>query len=273
MAARTKSGKKEYRSYGVQTVPKDVRSVAVQVSHPVIVTGKPSTPASARSRPSQSQVSIPTPVVNAPTLTELPRVPSVERLYGDESMGMSTPTITNVQAFVRPPLRAAASSKTQSGALSPRLHENHGYDSPKTPSANISPSHTPTTTNAQLVKAAVAQQQQQQQLQQQQLQQLQSQGRPPVITQLQTTQAPMMFARTSSTDTYDSSIGPVSPSDYSPLASISGSVSRKPAGRIWNPATGVDVFKRGSEEVLARFLRMGSWDEDSPTAQQHQQHV
>ena len=32
--------------------------------------------------------------------------------------------------------------------------------------------------------------------------------------------------------------------------------------RVWDPARGVDVFKRGSEEVLARFLRMGSFDEE-----------
>jgi len=31
---------------------------------------------------------------------------------------------------------------------------------------------------------------------------------------------------------------------------------------VWDPARGVDVFKRGSEEVLARFLRMGSFDEE-----------
>ncbi|KAF7793378.1 hypothetical protein EIP86_004490 [Pleurotus ostreatoroseus] len=34
------------------------------------------------------------------------------------------------------------------------------------------------------------------------------------------------------------------------------------SGRVWDPARGVDVFKRGSEEVLARFLRMGSFDEE-----------
>lgn len=33
---------------------------------------------------------------------------------------------------------------------------------------------------------------------------------------------------------------------------------KKPAGRVWDPARGVDVFKKGSEEVLARFLRGGN---------------
>ena len=36
---------------------------------------------------------------------------------------------------------------------------------------------------------------------------------------------------------------------------------RKP-GRVWDPARGVELFKRGSEEVLARFLKMGSWEEE-----------
>jgi glycogenin glucosyltransferase len=35
---------------------------------------------------------------------------------------------------------------------------------------------------------------------------------------------------------------------------------RVPAGRKWDPARGVDIFKRDSQEVLAKFLRMGSWE-------------
>lgn len=31
--------------------------------------------------------------------------------------------------------------------------------------------------------------------------------------------------------------------------------------RVWDPARAVDVFKRGSEEVLARFMKIGSWGE------------
>lgn len=53
------------------------------------------------------------------------------------------------------------------------------------------------------------------------------------------------------------SVGPMSPPDVSPLGF---SIGRK-SGRVFNPARGVDVFKRGSEEVLARFLRMGSVDD------------
>jgi hypothetical protein len=35
------------------------------------------------------------------------------------------------------------------------------------------------------------------------------------------------------------------------------------ATRVWDPARGVDLFKRGSEEVLARFLKMGAWEDEN----------
>ena len=33
-------------------------------------------------------------------------------------------------------------------------------------------------------------------------------------------------------------------------------------GPAWDPERGVEIFKRKSEEVLARFLRMDSWEEE-----------
>lgn len=61
-----------------------------------------------------------------------------------------------------------------------------------------------------------------------------------------------------------SSTGPVSPQDGHPI-----SLPVKKTGRVWDPARGVELFKRGSEEVLARFLKMGSFDEDSGSVHQH----
>ncbi|KAF8078871.1 glycosyltransferase family 8 protein [Lyophyllum atratum] len=55
-----------------------------------------------------------------------------------------------------------------------------------------------------------------------------------------------------------SSIGPVSPSDGQPIPS-----PQRKGGRVWDPARGVELFKRGSEEVLARFLKMGSWEDEN----------
>ncbi|KAF7347673.1 hypothetical protein MVEN_01524400 [Mycena venus] len=54
-----------------------------------------------------------------------------------------------------------------------------------------------------------------------------------------------------------SSIGPISPPD----APLMVSPARK-GSRVWDPARGVELFKRGSEEVLARFLKMGSWEDE-----------
>ncbi|KAG6817756.1 hypothetical protein H0H87_004547 [Tephrocybe sp. NHM501043] len=55
-----------------------------------------------------------------------------------------------------------------------------------------------------------------------------------------------------------SSIGPNSPSDGQPISS-----PLRKSGRVWDPARGVELFKRGSEEVLARFLKMGSWEDEN----------
>lgn len=58
----------------------------------------------------------------------------------------------------------------------------------------------------------------------------------------------------SPTTTHDS---PITPADNTP----------RKGSRVWDPARGVDVFKRGSEEVLARFLRMGSFEEENKQRQ------
>ncbi|KAF9245777.1 glycosyltransferase family 8 protein [Melanogaster broomeanus] len=50
-----------------------------------------------------------------------------------------------------------------------------------------------------------------------------------------------------------SSVAPLSPADSQPV------VQSRRASRVWDPARGVEVFKRGSEEVLAKFSKMGSW--------------
>ena len=52
----------------------------------------------------------------------------------------------------------------------------------------------------------------------------------------------------------------LSPGSSTPTSALASPLSR-PQGRSWDPARGVDVFKKSSEEVLARFLRLDSWDE------------
>ena len=68
---------------------------------------------------------------------------------------------------------------------------------------------------------------------------------------------PSSISRTFSSDTASSpsSAGPPSsPTDTRPI--------HRAGGRVWDPARGVDIFKKGSEEVLSRFLKMGSWEEE-----------
>ena len=75
---------------------------------------------------------------------------------------------------------------------------------------------------------------------------------------------PMSVSRAMSSDTASSpsSAGPpISPADSRPI--------RRSGGRVWDPARGVEIFKKGSEEVLSRFLKLGSWEDEkqsqSPT--------
>ena len=76
----------------------------------------------------------------------------------------------------------------------------------------------------------------------------------PLTTSLRSVPA---LARSASNETaLSSSVGPPSPDIAStPVKST----------RVWDPARGVDIFKKGSEEVLSRFLRMGSFDDGSAT--------
>ncbi|THH19054.1 hypothetical protein EW146_g2031 [Bondarzewia mesenterica] len=67
-------------------------------------------------------------------------------------------------------------------------------------------------------------------------------------------------ARTLSSDAASSSPSSAGP-PTSPMDTLNTPV-RKTAARVWDPARGVDIFKKGSEEVLARFLKMGSWGEE-----------
>lgn len=50
---------------------------------------------------------------------------------------------------------------------------------------------------------------------------------------------------------------PVTPP--SPAGGPSHSHGRR--SRVWDPARGVETFKRGSEEVLAKFMKKGSWEQ------------
>ncbi|KAG2350835.1 hypothetical protein BDR05DRAFT_47559 [Suillus weaverae] len=88
----------------------------------------------------------------------------------------------------------------------------------------------------------------------------------PAVSQVSTPRADR-----STTPSSRSSPSPLFPSE-SPTSSSLGSVSpaegRSPstpsrASRVWDPARGVELFKRGSEEVLARLLKISSREEST----------
>ena len=64
-----------------------------------------------------------------------------------------------------------------------------------------------------------------------------------------------------------SSIGPLSPPEGMPIP-----LPPRKGGRVWDPARGVELLRRGSEEVLTRFLKMGSREDDYAAAHHGPQH-
>jgi hypothetical protein len=62
-------------------------------------------------------------------------------------------------------------------------------------------------------------------------------------------------------------------SSFSSVSSSNVSTIGSPTkgGRVWDPARRVELFKRGSEEVLAKFLKGGS-GEDGVATERHRNH-
>lgn len=229
---RSKSGKKEYRSYGVQTVPKDVRSVGVQASEEISAyTGK----SSGKHAPKPDS---PTKLPLIKPHIELPKQPAIQELQMDpDPTALTTPSSSNVESFMR---IQTSRQLVPSGMVSPRLHEMYGTGSPNRTPPNASPGTQSPVSRRHAEKLKL-----------------------PQLSIEQPQLLARSVTRTSSQDTADSPVGPISPVD-------APTQQKKPVGRKWNPATGVDVFKRSSEEVLARFLRLGSWDDDSqPSGRAH----
>lgn len=211
--------KKEYRSYGVQTLPKSVRSVAVQVRNSVGNLGNNDTKKTRL--PSGNSI-----------LLNLPRPPSIQEMHlAFEQSAITTPSSTNIDA----PMSLTTGKRQEnvlSGTMTPRLHDMYTFETPSRMPLSLYSGIQPPVPEERGYYDSIR------------------------STEEQNYPAPSLVTRTSSQETADSSLGPISPAD-NPLSSP----SRRLVGRTWDPKTGVDIFKRGSEEVLARFLRMGSWEE------------
>ncbi|KDQ19735.1 glycosyltransferase family 8 protein [Botryobasidium botryosum FD-172 SS1] len=262
--SESRSGPKTYSSQGVQTDVKETREYGVQTDTP------PSPPLPP---PRPKHVSPPGSAVSPPA--------------GSSRFGFRLP----------PHPRQGGQLSPLSGAVSPRMHE-YGYGSSAAPNVlpspgvgtpplrRVFPPSPPKLSFAALAQAAPPSPATTSRFNQtpapataplQPTPALTSTSLPNVDSpDLYTPMTPQFAAqqafsrpRTSSTETDVTAVSAISPSSSVGPASPSSSRFTRgegaPAriGRKWDPARGVEVFKRDSQEVLAKFLKMGSWEGSS----------
>jgi hypothetical protein len=223
-AGKGKGHRKEYRSQGVQTIPKETRDQSVQVTILVDPADADRSIKDKDERPSRSREGSYFGVLSALTKQQ-EFSPSRSSVSGrQEPVTAYTTDLPKLSPLGSP-----------TGLRSPR------YTSPRGSSTNLAES----TPRPVLYKH------------------VQRPSTPQRGGELQRA-PPSSISRTFSSDTASSpsSAGPpISPEDPRPV--------RRASGRVWDPARGVEIFKKGSEEVLARFLKLGSWEEEkqsqSPT--------
>ncbi|KAG9222545.1 hypothetical protein CCMSSC00406_0002880 [Pleurotus cornucopiae] len=275
-----KGKRKEYRVRGVQTVPKETRSQAVQVSistdPPRILT--PSPTERTERRPSRSSAGMGkrqwTPATSTSTLPPL----AVHDVGTGTELPLGSPTVFQTGS----PAEIDAPTIVPPGVRSPR--EFHFPTSPppgritprgaQTPKGKVSaPAQSPTTvlSPAATIKPAAESPQARHAVLSPQAKVAGLRVEPTRAAEVKPASPISRRQSSSSTTSTPSSVGPVSPPDTQqsslPPASIlspstSTSTLRK-TSRVWDPARGVELFKRSSEEVLARFLKMGSWEDEA----------
>ncbi|KXN88765.1 Glycogenin-1 [Leucoagaricus sp. SymC.cos] len=252
-----KSLQKSYRSLGVQTIPREKRSQSVQVS---TLVEAPSRPTSRRSSISSKRSTVNGGNSSNIQGRDATRTPEFLVKPGSSSApgSVRSRSISNGSFGYSPPLEHA--TRPQRDFITPPLSQ-----TPR-PLARSFPPHIPEpprlSTPAQAgtprlvtpsVKATPPP----------------KIPSPPIRPSIQTNRQGLNTAKAlsishrqisndSSIGSPPSSLGPASPPDDQPFTP-----SARKGTRVWDPARGVELFKRGSEEVLARFLKMGSWDENT----------
>ena len=237
-ATRHKSKKKEYKHRGVQTMTIETRSQGVQVDRPSrsererLVTKKLSMSGKRHWAPTMGSGVLPLAMSSSSSdnavfaVESMQKSPSVSPTLRSHRDFVVVPSPT-VSPGVGPAALAKPSTKSDPPAVSSKsLLSRAASSAALVPSSATQP--------APLIKS------------------------PPPATHKSS-----MFTRQPSNDSSVGSpvsTGPLSPTNGHPVSVLSP--MRKP-GRVWDPARGVELFKRGSEEVLARFLKMGSWEEES----------
>ena len=210
-----KSKRKEYRSQGVQTIPKETRDQSVQVT---VLTNPMDADRSIKDKDQMSP-----------------------RSRGGSLSGVSPPLATSSIPRLPGPVTSFASGLPKLSPLgSPTGLRSPRFASPRGSSTNLAES----TPRPVLYKPT------------------QKPSTPQRGGELHRL-PPSSISRTFSSDTASSpsSAGPPSsPTDFRPV--------QRAGGRVWDPARGVEVFKKGSEEVLSRFLKMGTWEEEKESPSQ-----
>ncbi|THV07552.1 hypothetical protein K435DRAFT_847971 [Dendrothele bispora CBS 962.96] len=244
-----KRKKKEYRVRGVQTTPREMRSQAIQVTidSPKVLRS------SQGSNIAQQQESSPTRSRKA-SLTLQAAGGNAKRWAPSMVSGTLPPVVSTGASIQGEPLNGTRSppTPTQQNVRSPRE-----FEFPDEPTARPAPavkspfSVSPVSMTPPLnIHVAV-----------QQMPRATTTGRTTTRASVESPGIVRRSSDSSSSASLPSSTGPASPPTGLPV--VFPPQPRK-ASRVFDPARGVDVFKRGSEEVLARFLRMGSWEDDSP---------
>ncbi|KDQ63289.1 glycosyltransferase family 8 protein [Jaapia argillacea MUCL 33604] len=273
-AVLVKGRLKEYRGQGVQTIPKETRSKSVQVATVGVETvdtdhpdfkdslNQGAQPSKGKSKSTGRQMTSEMAMMTGDPISGYLTGGSLRLSLGPEDYITGSPLM--LTPIHTPRARSTMAWDSPTGMRSPRAFTPPMITSPiraspkpsPKPSPKVSPVASPKVSPKASPKTSPP-------------------GTPPVRTSLQARPLPLQriiappMGRTVSNETPSpTSAGPpLSPADGQPLPGL-----RKSAARVWDPARGVDIFKRGSEEVLARFLKMGpqSWSEEGAAQEQQQ---
>jgi hypothetical protein len=241
---------KTYRSLGVQTLPKEKRSQSVQVS--VLVEAPPSRAASRRSSVSARR--------SWATSNGSATFRDVNR--ASEFLVKSSPAPGPVRSRSVSNGSFGHSSTSENGPRSQREFITSPLSQPPRPPAKSFPPHIPERPRGSTPPKAPTPRQISPPKAASPLP-----GTAPARPSIQTNRhalgnlakARRQTSNDSSNGSPPSSVGPSSPPDDQPPG---WAIPVRKGTRVWDPARGVESFKRGSEEVLARFLKMGSWEEN-----------
>jgi glycogenin glucosyltransferase len=238
------SERKKYRAFGVQTTSCDTRSIGVQVD---TIHSKTDRLPDRDRRPSMSgnrhwapsgRSNVP-PSVTTHAVSTRSEATSTSNPGSSGTASQSPPPATSGRSNVPPFLTAHTTS------IQPEISPISQSGSLRTTSPSVSPGGTHTFSPSSTITRPFTET-----------------ATPPLSTISGAPHSPSVIARPPSNDSWlespASSLGPLSPTDGQPI-----STPVRKAGRVWDPARGVDLVKRGSEEVLARFLRMGPWDHEN----------